>query len=181
MTIYIENEAAKQLDFDFKQIIEKVVTECIAYEKCPYEAEINILLTNDNEIKEINKEFRGIDKPTDVLSFPAIDFIAGNFPAIDFTAGNSPAIGFNIANLGEAGSEYFNPETGELILGDIVISVDRAGAQAEEYGHSIIREIAFLTAHSMFHLMGYDHMTDEEREVMEEKQEEVLKRLEILR
>ena len=171
MTIYIENEAAKQLDFEFKQIIEKVVTECIAYEKCPYEAEINILLTNDNEIKEINKEFRGIDKPTDVLSFPAIDF----------TAGNSPAIDFNIANLGEAGSEYFNPETGELILGDIVISVDRAGAQAEEYGHSIIREIAFLTAHSMFHLMGYDHMTDEEREVMEEKQEEVLKRLEILR
>jgi len=72
--------------------------------------------------------------------------------------------------------EYFNPDTGELLLGDIIISLERAEAQAEEYGHSLKREIAFLTAHSMLHLFGYDHMTDEERIQMEEMQEEILER-----
>ena len=165
MTIHIEYEATKLLSFDYNTLINKVINECLDYEECPYEAEISILLTDDDEIKEINKQFREIDKPTDVLSFPSIEYMmAGDF-----------------SNLEEDTSEYFNPETGELILGDIVISVDRAIMQAEEYGHSIAREIAFLTAHSMLHLMGYDHMHDDERKVMENKQEEVLNRLEIYR
>lgn len=165
MTIHIEYEATKLLSFDYNTLINKVINECLDYEECPYEAEISILLTDDDEIKEINKQFREIDKPTDVLSFPSIEYMmAGDF-----------------SNLEEDTSEYFNPETGELILGDIVISVDRAIRQAEEYGHSIAREIAFLTAHSMLHLMGYDHMHDDERKVMENKQEEVLNRLEIYR
>ena len=165
MTIHIEYEATKLLNFDYSALINKVINECLDYEECPYEAEISILLTDDDEIKEINKQFREIDKPTDVLSFPSIEYMmAGDF-----------------SNLEEDTSEYFNPETGELILGDIVISVDRAIMQAEEYGHSIAREIAFLTAHSMLHLMGYDHMHDDERKVMENKQEEVLNRLEIYR
>jgi probable rRNA maturation factor len=165
LTIHIEYEATKLLSFDYNTLINKVINECLDYEECPYEAEISILLTDDDEIKEINKQFREIDKPTDVLSFPSIEYMmAGDF-----------------SNLEEDTSEYFNPETGELILGDIVISVDRAIMQAEEYGHSIAREIAFLTAHSMLHLMGYDHMHDDERKVMENKQEEVLNRLEIYR
>lgn len=165
MTIHIEYEATKLLNFDYSALINKVINECLDYEECPYEAEISLLLTDDDEIKEINKQFREIDKPTDVLSFPSIEYMmAGDF-----------------SNLEEDTSEYFNPETGELILGDIVISVDRAIRQAEEYGHSIAREIAFLTAHSMLHLMGYDHMHDDERKVMENKQEEVLNRLEIYR
>lgn len=165
MTIHLEYERAKQLDFDYKVLIENVVLECLDFEKCPYETEISILLTDDNEIKKINKELIGENKPTDVLSFPAIEYkLAGDF-----------------SDLEELSVEYFNPDTGELILGDIVISVDRAIEQAEEYGHSISREIAFLTAHSMFHLMGYDHIKDEERQVMEEKQQEVLRRLGILR
>lgn len=165
MTIHIEYEATKLLNFDYSALINKVINECLDYEECPYEAEISLLLTDDDEIKEINKQFREIDKPTDVLSFPSIPYmVAGDF-----------------SNLEEDTSEYFNPETGELILGDIVISVDRAIRQAEEYGHSIAREIAFLTAHSMLHLMGYDHMHDDERKVMENKQEEVLNRLEIYR
>ncbi len=165
MTIHLDYEATKQLDIDYKALINRVALECLNYEDCPYEAEISILLTDDNEIKEINQQFRGFDKPTDVLSFPAIEYeIAGDF-----------------SDLEEDSGENFNPETGELILGDIVISVDKAEVQAEEYGHSITREIAFLTAHSMFHLMGYDHMTDEEREELEEKQKEVLDRLEIFR
>lgn len=76
---------------------------------------------------------------------------------------------------------YFNLESGELLLGDIVISVERAKEQAQEYGHSLEREISFLTAHSMLHLMGYDHMEEEEREVMEQKQEEILQKLGITR
>ena len=165
MTIHLDYEATKKLEFDYNALINRVVEECLDYADCPYESEISILLTDDNEIREINKEFRGIDKATDVLSFPAIEYeIAGDF-----------------SDLEEAAGENFNPETGELILGDIVISVDRAMIQAEEYGHTITREIAFLTAHSMFHLMGYDHISDEDREVMEEKQKEVLDRLEIFR
>lgn len=165
MTIHLDYEATKQLDIDYNALINRVVLECLNYEDCPYETEISILLTDDNEIKEINNQFRGLDKPTDVLSFPAIEYeLAGDF-----------------SNLEEDSGENFNPETGELILGDIAISVDRAIVQAEEYGHSITREIAFLTAHSMFHLMGYDHISDEEREMLEEKQKEVLDRLEIFR
>ena len=165
MTINLEYEASKQLDFDYKEIIEKVVAQCLDEEDFPYEAEISILLTDDKQIQELNKNFRGKDAPTDVLSFPALEYKkAGDFSFLD-----------------EAGDEYFNPDTGECILGDIVISVDRAISQAEEYGHSIVREIAFLTAHSMFHLMGYDHMTDDERLIMEDKQNKVLNELKIYR
>ena len=77
--------------------------------------------------------------------------------------------------------EYFEPDTGELILGDIVISSDKVYSQAEEYGHSVKRELGFLVAHSMLHLFGYDHMEDEERVVMETKQKEILERLGITR
>lgn len=165
MTIHFDYEASVQPDIDYKALISRVIEECLDYTKCPYETEISILLTDDNEIKAINKQFRGLDKATDVLSFPAIEYeFAGDF-----------------SDLENQLEGNFNPETGELILGDIVISVDRAIEQAENYGHSITREIAFLTAHSMFHLMGYDHMTDEERIEMEKKQEEVLDRLEIYR
>lgn len=165
MTINLDYEAGKKLDFDYYDIIEKVVMMCLEVEGFPYETEISILLTDDKEIQELNKKYRGKDAPTDVLSFPALEYKkAGDFSFLD-----------------EAGDEYFNPETGELILGDIVISVDRAISQAEEYGHSVVREIAFLTAHSMFHLMGYDHMTDEERLIMEDKQNKVLDELKIFR
>lgn len=165
MTINLDYEAGRKLDFDYSDIIEKVVMMCLDVEDFPYETEISILLTDDKEIQELNKKYRGKDAPTDVLSFPALEYKkAGDFSFLD-----------------EAGDEYFNPETGELILGDIVISVDKAISQAGEYGHSVVREIAFLTAHSMFHLMGYDHMTDEERLIMEDKQNKVLDKLKIYR
>ena len=112
----------------------------------------------------MNRMFRQIDKSTDVLSFPMLEYeTPGDFSAF------------------EQQQEAFNPESGELMLGDIVISVARARAQAEEYGHSLKREFAFLVAHSMLHLLGYDHMTPEEAAVMEAKQEEVLQRLGITR
>lgn len=165
MTIHIENESEESLEFNYQEIIQKVVEECLDFEECPYEAEVNILLTNNEEIHQINREYRDIDSPTDVLSFPNIDYeCPGNF-----------------SNLEESTEAYFNPDTGELFLGDIVISVEKAVSQAQEYGHSLEREIAFLVAHSMFHLFGYDHMIEEERTLMEDKQRKVLNNLNILR
>jgi probable rRNA maturation factor len=165
MTFNFEYEAKQQLDFDYEELIKRVVEACLDYEVCPYETEVNILFTNDEEIQQINQEFRQIDAATDVLSFPSIEYETPG----DFTM------------LEENVVDWFHPETGELLLGDIVISVDRAKLQAMEYGHSLEREIAFLTAHSMFHLMGYDHMEEDERIRMEEKQKNVLDKLQILR
>lgn len=165
MTINIEYEATKQLNFDYETLQKRVVEACMDYEECPYEAEVSILLTDDSEIRQINKEFRGIDSPTDVLSFPTVDYeTPGDF-----------------SDLEETSSDCFHPETGELLLGDIVISIDRAILQASEFGHTLEREIAFLTAHSMFHLFGYDHMEEKERLIMEQKQNKVLEQLQILR
>ena len=134
------------------------------YAECPYEAEVNLLLTMNEQIHEMNLEFRGIDRPTDVLSFPMNEYeVPGVFDGL------------------EEQEDAFHPETGELMLGDIVISKEKVLAQAEEYGHSVEREYAFLIAHSVLHLIGYDHIEEEERMVMETKQREIMKRLDILR
>jgi len=165
MTVNIEYEASKKLEFDYEELVKRVIAACMDYEECPYDAEINVLFTDDENIRQINREYRSIDAPTDVLSFPAVEYdIPGDF-----------------SRLEDDVASFFNPETGELILGDIVISVDRAVMQAEEYGHTIEREIAFLTAHSMFHLFGYDHMAEEDAKIMEQKQEAVLEELQIRR
>lgn len=165
MTINIDYEASNQLEFDYEKVVKNVVEACLDYEDCPYEVEVSVLFTNDEEIRNINREFRNIDAPTDVLSFPSNEYeTPGDFSKMEDNISNS-----------------FHPETGELLLGDIVISVDKALFQAKEYGHSIEREIAFLTAHSMFHLFGYDHMEENERIEMENKQNNVLEKLQILR
>lgn len=160
MTINIEYEAEKKLDIPYEDIIKSVAVESLDYENCPYEAEVNVLITDNESIRQINREYRNIDNPTDVLSFPMADY-------------ESPS---DFEGLEEMANDYFNPETGELLLGDIVISVDKVEEQAEKYGHSQTRELAFLVAHSMLHLCGYDHMEDGERLVMEKKQEEILRR-----
>ena len=137
MTITIEKETEKNLDFDYEQVISRVVEAALDFEECPYEAEVNVLLTDNAAIHEINLENRGIDRPTDVLSFPMAEYPApGDFSRL------------------EEDLSVFHPETGELILGDIVISLEKVKEQAEKYGHSQLRELAFLVAHSMFHLMG---------------------------
>lgn len=158
MTITIESESRVKLDFDYEALIRQVIIGCMDFEKCPYEAEVNVLLTDNEQIHEINREHRNIDAPTDVLSFPMVDY-------------RKPA---DFEPLEEASEEYFNYETGELVLGDIVISLEKVLEQAENYGHSVRRELGFLVAHSMLHLFGYDHMEEEERLVMEERQRAVL-------
>ena len=164
MTLIFEEEGELKLDLPCEELATKVIEAALDYEECPYEVEVNLLLTMNDEIQEMNQNFRQIDRATDVLSFPMIDYEeAGNF---DFL---------------EDVMDAFHPESGELMLGDIVISKEKVISQAEEYGHSIEREYAFLIAHSMLHLFGYDHMEENERLVMEIKQKEILEQLQILR
>ena len=164
MSLYIEKEGTTALPFDAKETAELVVDAALEYAGCPYEAEINLLLTTDEEIHRMNLEYRDIDRPTDVLSFPMLEYeTPGDFSGL------------------EEQEDAFDPETGELLLGDIVISKDRVLAQAEEYGHSPLREYAFLIAHSMLHLFGYDHMEEDERLVMEQKQREIMEKINIPR
>ena len=166
MTVDIEYESETKLDFDYEEVIKKVVNAALAHEKCPYEAEVNVLLTDDEQIKELNTKFRFIEKTTDVLSFPMVDW-------------NEPAAYYVLED--DLSDMYFDPENGELILGDIAISIQKVIEQAESYGHSRQRELGFLVAHSMLHLLGYDHIDEEERKKMEERQEEILQGLGITR
>ena len=165
MTSYVESEVDFSFDFPVKEIVDSIMEQVLQTENCPYEASVNVLLTDNAGIHEFNSTYRGIDRPTDVLSFPNLDFdVPGNFDKVE-----------------ESELDDFDPDTGELLLGDIIISTDKVQEQAEAYGHSLKREFAFLVAHSMLHLCGYDHMTEEESAVMEQKQEETLQKLRITR
>ncbi|MBQ6807348.1 MAG: rRNA maturation RNase YbeY [Lachnospiraceae bacterium] len=166
MTSYVENETKKEFSFDVQELFEKIVDAVLEMEQCPYEVCINLLLTDNEGIRNYNRDYREIDRETDVLSFPNIDYEEeGDFSIVE--------------EMDEA--DCFDPDSGELILGDIIISVDKVEEQAKAYGHSVLREFAFLTAHSMFHLCGYDHMEADEATVMEQKQEAILTQLGITR
>ena len=165
MTIHIDKEVEVKFEFAEEEYIEKVILAAMDYVECPYESEINVLFTDNEGIQEMNLEYRAIDRPTDVLSFPMVSYtIPGNFD-----------------NLEEEQEECFHPETGELLLGDIVLSYDKIKEQAKEFGHSELRELCFLVAHSMLHLFGYDHMEEEEQKLMEQMQRDILIQLDILR
>lgn len=157
MSIILENEYRGTIDIPYEKIAEEVIEAAINYVDCPYECEVNLLLVDNTAIHQINREQRNIDRPTDVLSFPMAEYVT---PA-DFTGM-------------EEDSMLFDPENGEFLLGDIVISMDKVWEQAKAYGHNREREYAFLIAHSMLHLFGFDHMEAEEQKEMEEKQEEIL-------
>lgn len=163
MRLYIEYEAEEKLDLDYEETARCVAEAVLQAEGFPYEGEVDLVLTSDEEVRRINREFRGIDAPTDVLSFPAIPF--------------EEPCGLQILAGDEAA--YRDPDTGDIILGDIMISVPKVMSQAAAYGHSVKREYAFLVAHSMLHLLGYDHMEEAEAQIMEEKQENILKGLKI--
>jgi probable rRNA maturation factor len=164
MTLIFEEEGDLKLDIPCQELAELVINATIDYVACPYETEISLLLTMNEEIREMNANFRQIDRATDVLSFPLVTYeTPGEF---DFL---------------EDSFDCFHPETGELMLGDIVISKEKVIEQAMEYGHSVQREYAFLITHSMLHLFGYDHIEDDERCLMEQKQKEILDLLNIFR
>ena len=135
-------------------IIRKCVEATLAAEGITVPCEINVLVTNDNGIRAINQGSRGIDKPTDVLSFPMFQLEAGNPP--------------------ENWDDYMDPETGLCPLGDMAISLERAIAQAKEFGHSTRREVGYLTIHSMLHLLGYDHLDEGPQKAQMRTREEAI-------
>ena len=165
MSLNVENEYGEIQIPDYEHVIETVIGQALDFIKCPYECEIYVLLTDNSGIQTINNCQRNIDAPTDVLSFPLIEYKA----PVDFSVADGDTCA------------YFNPESGELMLGDIIISMDRVYEQAESYNHSNTRELAFLVAHSMLHLFGYDHMTPEDAAIMEPKQREILEAMNISR
>lgn len=165
MTFYVEKEKDYEFPFSPEELFEKVARGVLESEGCPYEAEINLLLTDAEGIRSYNREYREIDRETDVLSFPAVDYEKPS----DFSL------------VENALSCYLNPDSQELMLGDIILNVDRVVSQAGEFGHTLQREYAFLLTHSMLHLLGYDHMEPEEEAVMFGKQEKILQAMGIVR
>lgn len=154
MEILIENLQNKvDIGEETQELINRAVKTCLNQEGFDIASEISILLVDDERIWEINKEQRNVDKPTDVLSFPMVDMFEGEIQS----------------NEGD-----FDLDEDLLLLGDIVVSMETALRQSEEYGHSLDRELAFLVTHGVFHLLGYDHMEEEEEKVMMGKQESVL-------
>lgn len=149
--VFEDRQYYKKFDEGLMNKIEDVIVACLEHEDYDTEYEVSLSFVTNDEIREINREYRGIDKVTDVLSFPMLT------------------------------EDDFEIEYEEFSLGDIIISVERADEQAKEYGHSIEREICFLVCHSMFHLLGYDHMTEDEASEMQEKEKTVLKSLGITR
>jgi probable rRNA maturation factor len=157
MKVLIENQQTK---VEFTDSIDKLlldtVNSALAQECFDMPAEVSILLVDDEKIREINKEYRDIDKSTDVLSFPIVDMHEGEI-------------------LSDEGD--IDMDDNMLLLGDIIISMETAVKQAAEYGHSLERELAFLTCHGVFHLIGYDHMNSEDEKKMMGKQEKLLEQM----
>lgn len=153
LKIYFENDQKKHaIKYKMQMLIRHTILETLDYEGMENDAEVSVTFVDDEGIRELNNKFRGMDKPTDVLSFPLLDY------------------------EGESEEPFFD----ELChnLGDIVISLERAMAQANEFGHSFEREVAFLTAHSMLHLLGYDHELSEEDDAdMRRRQNDIMDRL----
>lgn len=143
-----------------QELLEKVISAALEAEGVEADCEINVLLTDDEGIHQVNLDMRGVDRPTDVLSFPMFDLQPGEKP----------------------GEEDADPDTGLVPLGDMCLSLERARAQAEEFGHSVERELSYLTVHSVLHLLGYDHMDEGAMKVqMRGREEAILQTLGITR
>jgi len=166
MTLIFEDESGIDLGFDKKEAAEKAIETSLGVIGLTVPAEINLTVTTPEEIRIMNRGARGIDAETDVLSFPLQEFeTEGDFGPL----------------LEKGGVDVFNPETGELMLGDIVINASRVVSQAQEYGHSNLREYSFLIAHSVLHLSGYDHMDAADEKRMIDMQKRIMLRVGISR
>ena len=158
MNVLFETEVEVGFDFAYEELTRDVIRETLRSEHFPENVEVSLLLTDAKAVHEMNRDYRGIDSTTDVLSFPLIDF-------------STPAVLSDEADPG-----LTDPDTGNYLLGDIVLNYERVLSQAKEYGHSVRREYAFLIAHSMLHLLGYDHMDEGEmKKQMRCREEEIAK------
>lgn len=153
MEFLFDNNTNFEFNENIISLVKKVILETLNYENFTTNVEISFSVVSNDEIKEINSQYRNINKETDVLSFPLLEF-----------------------PLKTSLNENFKTP-----LGDIIISIEKAITQANEYGHSLEREIAFLTVHSMLHLLGYDHMNEIDEKIMFKKQDDILNKLDIRR
>lgn len=165
MTCYVEWETVRSFDLPCEELARRCLEAVLEAEGCPYEVQVEIVITDNAAIREVNREFRGIDAPTDVLSFPMVAY-------------RQPA---DFSGLEEQAEAYFDPDSGELLLGDVMLSAEKVLEQANAYGHSVEREFTFLLVHSLLHLCGYDHIEKEDQQQMEARQDAVMERLGILR
>ena len=147
--IITDRQKKVRIPTGLRMLIRRACIAVLREEKFEGDSEVSVSFVDNEEIRKLNKEFRNIDSATDVLSFP----------------------------LGENGVYDVNPDTGAKLLGDVVISMERAQKQAMEYGHSFEREVCYLTVHSMLHLLGYDHMEPQEKAEMRAKEETVIARI----
>lgn len=150
---------------DIGSLITRVIEAAIRYEEFNFNYEVSVTITDNSGIREYNSQYRNIDRETDVLSFPMLEFDKKDIIAHNF----------------KVSEEDKNPENGNVVLGDIILSLEKAKQQAEEYGHSIEREVAFLTVHSVLHLLGYDHMIIEDEVIMRKEEEQVLSNMNLSR
>ena len=155
MNLLIDNRTDEPLTAELEDAIRRAAAEALRYEEFDEDCEISVSIVDNEEIREINRQFRSIDRATDVLSFPMLTFAEGEEAEVN--------------------------ENDEIVLGDIIISVDKVREQAEEYGHSMQREFAFLIVHSMLHLFGYDHIDPKDAAIMEPKQKQILEEMHIVR
>lgn len=160
MNLNLYTECDIEFPLEYKKIAEDVLTHVLTRYACPFDVQVSLYIVTPEEIRQTNAQTRQIDKVTDVLSFPNLYYEEGKEG--DFS------------EISEDDADCFDPETGELMLGEIMICAEKVFSQAEEYGHGAVREFAFLVAHSALHLLGYDHMEDAERKRMEALQEEIL-------
>ncbi len=164
MTVEMIDEVETTFDFDMEEVANAVAKGVLEYEKFPKEAYVCVTLVSEEDIQSINREQRDMDAVTDVLSFPMIPW-------------TSPS---DFEKLGEF-EDICDPDSGEVILGDVVLCYQRIIDQAKEFGHSEKREFAFLICHSMLHLLGYDHMENSDRILMEEHQDQIMNYINITR
>ncbi|WBW95770.1 rRNA maturation RNase YbeY [Oceanirhabdus sp. W0125-5] len=165
--IYIENNYENfEIQEEILHTIERAIEFALKEEEIDFDYEVSVTLVNNEEIRNINKDNRGIDKATDVLSFPCIEYEEGK-------------VFKELYDINSFDDSYFDGDA--LVLGDIVLSLDKCKEQSEEYGHSFKRESAYLVIHSVLHLLGYDHMNEDDKRKMRKREEELLEELNIPR
>ena len=155
MNLLIDNRTDEPLTAELEDAIRRAAAEALRYEEFDEDCEISVSIVDNEEIREINRQFRSIDRATDVLSFPMLTFAEGEEAEVN--------------------------ENDEIVLGDIIISLERAKEQAEEYGHSYERELLYLFVHSILHLLGYDHLEEEEKRQMRIREEYVMEKIGLTR
>lgn len=165
--ILIDNRQDKiRLDNEIEETLRSIINYALLEDKVCIDYEVSVIFIDNVQIREINREYRSIDRETDVLSFPMLEYPAQKV--------------YKDVYLDYKFDDSFFDE-GRLVLGDIAISLEKAKSQSEEYNHSFMRELCYLTVHSVLHLLGYDHMEEDDKSVMRRREEEILKKFNINR